>query len=81
MNQAEVIAELETIFDTVFLDPVVFTSSISAKGVHEWDLPTRISLMASVGKAFIARFRAGQVENIKNVGAFADLIIKRQLEP
>jgi acyl carrier protein len=37
--------------------------------------------MVSVEKAFSVRFRVGEVENAKNVGEFADLIIKRQLEP
>jgi len=27
------------------------------------------------------RFRVGEVENAKNVGEFADLILKRQQEP
>ena len=31
MTQAEVIAKLQTIFDTVFLEPVVLTPAISAK--------------------------------------------------
>ena len=35
MNQAEVIARLQTIFDTVFLEPVVLTPAISAKDVPE----------------------------------------------
>jgi len=37
MNQAEVIAKLQTIFDTVFLEPVVLTPAISARDVPEWD--------------------------------------------
>jgi len=35
----------------------------------------------SVEKAFGVRFRVGEVENAKNVGEFADLIIRRKLEP
>jgi acyl carrier protein len=81
MNQAEVIAKLQTIFDTVFLEPVVLTPAISARDVPEWDSLTHISLMVSVEKAFGVRFRVGEVENAKNVGEFADLIIKRKLEP
>ena len=80
MNQAEVIAKLQTIFDTVFLDPVVVTATISAKDVPEWDSLTHISLMVTVEKTFGVRFRVGEVESTKNVGEFADLIIKRQQE-
>jgi acyl carrier protein len=81
MNQAEVIAKLQTIFDTVFLEPVVLTPAISAQDVPEWDSLTHISLMVAVEKAFGVRFRVGEVENTKNVGEFADLIVKRKLEP
>jgi len=80
MNQADVIAQLQTIFDTVFLEPVVLTPTISAKDVPEWDSLTHISLMVAVEKSFGVRFRVGEVENTKNVGDFADLILKRKLE-
>ena len=67
MNQAEVIAKLQTIFDTVFLEPVVLTPAISAKDVPEWDSLTHISLMVSVEKAFGVRFRVGEVTRLGRV--------------
>ena len=81
MSQTEIIAKLQTIFDTVFLESVVLTHEISAKDVPEWDSLTHISLMVSVEKAFGVRFRVGEIENAKNIGEFADLILKRQQEP
>lgn len=82
MNQAEVIAKLQTVFDTVFLEPVVLTPALSAKDVPEWDSIMQISLMVTVEKAFGVRFRVGEVEATRNVGEFADLISKRmQQEP
>ena len=81
MTQAEVIAQLQTIFDTVVLEPVVLTPALSAKDVPEWDSLTHISLMVAVEKSFGVRFRVGEVENTKNVGEFADLILKRKQEP
>ena len=80
MNQAEVIAKLQAIFVNIFLEPVVLTPAISAKDVPEWDSLTHISLMVAVEKAFGVRFRVGEVENTKNVGEFADLILKRKQE-
>ena len=77
MNQTEVIAKLQGIFDMVFLDPVVLTPAVSAKDVPEWDSLTHISLMVAVEKAFSVRFRVGEVEATRNVGEFADLILKR----
>jgi acyl carrier protein len=78
MNQREVISQLQTIFDTVFLEPVVVTPEMSARDVPEWDSLTHISLMVAVEKSFNVRFRVGEVENTKNVGEFADLILKRR---
>ena len=81
MTQAEIIAKLQTIFDAIFLEPVVLTPATSAKDVPEWDSLMHISLMVAVEKAFAVRFRVGEVENTKNVCEFADLIIKRQQTP
>jgi acyl carrier protein len=80
MNQADVIAKLQPIFDTIFLEPVVLTPTISAKDVPEWDSLIHISLMVSVEKEFNVHFRVGEVETTKNVGEFADLILKRLQE-
>ena len=79
MNQ--VIAQLQALFDTLFLDPVVLTPELSANDVPEWDSLMHISLVVSVEKQFGVRFRVGEVENAKNIGEFAELILKRQLEP
>ena len=81
MNQVEIIARLQTIFDDVFLEPVTLTPALSAKDVPEWDSLTHISLMVAVEKAFDVRFRVGEVETARNVGEFADLILKRMNEP
>ncbi|HWC58054.1 MAG TPA: acyl carrier protein [Verrucomicrobiae bacterium] len=80
MNRTEVIAKLQTIFDTIFLEPVVVTPELSAKDVPEWDSLVHISLLVSVEKAFAIRFRVGEVEAAKNIGEFADLILKRMKE-
>ena len=81
MNQSEVIAQLQTVFDNVFLEPVVLTPEISAKDVPEWDSLTHISLIVAVEKSFGVRFRVGEVENAQNIGEFAELILKRKQEP
>ena len=80
MDQSDVIAKLQGVFDNVFLEPVVLTPSLSAKDVPEWDSLIHISLVVSVGKAFSIRFRVGEVETTKNIGEFANLILKRMQE-
>lgn len=80
MNQAEVLAKLQTIFDNVFLEPPKLTPTLSAKDVPEWDSLLHISLLVAVEKAFNVRFRVGEVEATSNVGQFADLIVRRLTE-
>jgi acyl carrier protein len=77
MNQTDVIAKLQTIFDDLFLEPVILTPALTAKDVPEWDSLMHISLVVAVEKAFSVRFRVGEVETTRNVGEFADLILKR----
>ena len=76
-NQTEVLARLQSIFDDIFLDEVVVTPELSAQDVEEWDSLLHISLVVAVEEAFGIRFRVGEVEATKNVGDFADLIMKR----
>jgi acyl carrier protein len=80
MNQTDAIARLQTIFDEIFLDPPTLTPTLSAKDVAEWDSLIHISLLVAVERAFNVRFRVGEVESTKNVGEFADLIIRRMTE-
>jgi acyl carrier protein len=80
MNQTEVIAKLQTIFDMIFLEPVVLTPDLTAKDVPEWDSLVHVSLLVSVEKAFSIRFRVGEAEATRNIGEFADLILKRMKE-
>jgi acyl carrier protein len=80
MNQAEVIAKLQTVFDDVFLEPVKVTPELTAKDVDEWDSLLHISLIVAIEKAFGVRFRVGEVETTKNVGDLAALIARRLTE-
>jgi acyl carrier protein len=75
--QAEVISQLQLIFDNLFLEEVVVTPQLSAKDVEEWDSLQHISLVVAVEETFAIKFRVGEVEATRNVGEFADLIIER----
>ncbi len=77
MNQTEILSQLQSLFDDLFLDPVDVTPELSAREVPEWDSLMHISLMVAVEKAFTVRFRVGEVEKTQNLGEFADLILKR----
>ncbi len=77
MNQSEVIARLQPIFDDLFMEQVALTPQLSADDVEEWDSILQISLLMAVERGFNIRFRVGEVEATKNVGQFADLIARR----
>ena len=80
MTRDEVLQKLQPIFDDLFLEPVTITSQLSANDVEEWDSLLQISIVVAVEKAFAVRFRVGEVEATKNVGEFADLILRRLVE-
>ncbi len=81
MNQTEVMAKLQVIFDDIFLEPVRVTPELKAGDVPEWTSLMHISLLIAVEKAFGIHFRVGEVEKTRNVGEFADVIIRRLQEP
>ena len=80
MNQADVIAKLQTVFDEVFIEPVKVTPELTAADVDEWDSLLHVSLELAVEKAFGIRFRVGEARLAKNVGELAALILRRLAE-
>lgn len=80
MTRDQVLTQLQTVFDDVFLEPVRLTPELSAAEVPEWDSLLHISLVVAVEQSFGVRFRVGEVEATNNVGAFAELIARRLQE-
>ncbi|WP_010583975.1 acyl carrier protein [Schlesneria paludicola] len=80
MNQDDVMLKLQGLFEDIFLDPPQLTRELSAKDVPEWTSLIQISLLLAVEQTFNVRFRVGEVEATKNVGEFADLILRRTTE-
>jgi acyl carrier protein len=77
MNQAEVIARLQILFDDIFLESPKLTPTLTAAEVPEWDSLIHISLLLGIEKEFAVRFRTGEVESVTNIGSLADLIVLR----
>jgi acyl carrier protein len=77
MNQAEIIGQLQSVFDEIFMEKVPLTPDLTANDVEEWDSLIQISILVAVERAFGIRFRVGEVEATANVGEFADLIAQR----
>lgn len=77
MTQTEILNQLQSVFDEVFLEKVVVNPELSAKDVAEWDSLAHITLMIEIEKTFQVHFRVGEVESTKNLGELANLIEKR----
>jgi len=77
MNKSEVFQTFQSVFDSAFLDSVTVTPDLSAKDVEEWDSLLHVSLVLAVEDAFGVRFRVGEVEAVKNMDQWADLILRK----
>jgi acyl carrier protein len=77
LTKQEVLLKLQSVFDNVFVEPVVVTEQLSAADVEEWDSLVHITFVVAVEKAFGIRFSLGETESSENIGAFADLIVRK----
>jgi acyl carrier protein len=76
MTDQEVLAQLQEIFEDVFLEPVEVAPELTADDVDEWDSMLHISLVVAVEKSFKVRFSTGEVELTQNIGELMQLIKK-----
>ena len=76
MNRDQVLAELQQVFDAIFLEPVVVTPELSAIDVPEWTSLTHVSLIVAVEDRFNIRFRLGEIETTQTLGDLADLVVR-----
>jgi acyl carrier protein len=78
VTAAEVIARIEPIMRDLFDEydgPV--TATLTAKDVEQWDSVANVQLIVMVEKAFGVRFAISDLGTMKNLGALADLVVKR----
>jgi acyl carrier protein len=74
MSEAQILTQLQQIFDNLFMDTVVVTRNLNAHAVPEWDSLNHVSLVLAMERAFGIQFRVGEVESTQNVGELVDLI-------
>jgi len=79
MTDADILAILTDIFRDVFDDDsVVITPASSAADYEAWDSLTNVNIMVAAEMRLGVRFKASEVEGLRNVGELIALI-KRQL--
>lgn len=77
-RRASVIEILHEVFLQVFdLDEIEISDSLSAHDLDEWDSLSHITLIVAVESRFGFRFKAAELEGLKNLGEMIDLIEQR----
>ena len=74
-----IIDKLTPIFCDVFDDDELVISEVTtAQDVEGWDSLANIRVMVSVEKAFSVRFTAAEISDLNDVGALAELVLRKQ---
>lgn len=70
---------LTRIFCDVFDDDELLISEVTTSlDIEGWDSLANIRIMVSIEKAFGIRFTAAEISNLKDVGALAELVLRKQ---
>ena len=77
MNNAEILIEINTIFQNVFKNPKLQVNlNSSAQDVDEWDSLNNIQIIIAVEKYFKIRFKASEIKSWNNVGEMCEAILR-----
>lgn len=79
MNENDILIELTQIFRDVFDDDdLVLTPEMTADNIDGWDSQTHVILIVAAEQRFGIKFRTAELESLKNVGHFAQLIYAKR---
>lgn len=75
MTRDDIITRLIPIMEDIFdEDDLVYSDSLKADDIAEWDSLSHIRFMIAVERAFDVRFSTGEMESFKNVGELVNAI-------
>ena len=78
MDRPDIYAALNEIFRDVFDDPsLVVRPEMSAKDIPEWDSFNHINIIVAAEQRFGVKFRTADIDGLKSVGEFVDLIARK----
>lgn len=78
MQPAEIDEKLTTIFRDIFDDDdITLRPEMTAADVAEWDSFNHINLIVATEAKFGIKFQTAEIESLKNVGHFEELIAKK----
>lgn len=82
MDRGGIFSVLTGLFRDVFDDDSVTPhESMTAADVEGWDSLSHIRLVVAVEEKFSLRFTTVEINDLKNVGDFVDLIMRKQVKP
>ncbi|MBA1246105.1 MULTISPECIES: acyl carrier protein [Pseudomonas] len=75
MNDKDILNALTQVFRDVFDDDdIVLAPDMTADNIDGWDSQTHVILIVAAEQRFGIKFRTAELESLKNVGHFAQLI-------
>lgn len=75
MTEADVLKELTEVFHDVFDDDsIVLSPEMTASDIEGWDSQTHVMLTVAAEQRFGIKFRTAELESLRNVGHFAQVI-------
>jgi acyl carrier protein len=75
MTEAEILETLTQLFRDVFDDDdIVLSADTTAHDVEGWDSQAHVNLIVAAEVRFGIRFRTAELESLRNVGQFVQLI-------
>ena len=78
MDHANIDARLTAIFRDIFDDDTLeLRPAMTAADVAEWDSFNHINLIVATEAKFGIKFQTAEIESLKNIGHFEDLITKK----
>ncbi|MEN8220295.1 MAG: acyl carrier protein [Pseudomonadota bacterium] len=81
MTNAEIMPKVQNIFrDVLDNEELEIGAESNANNVEDWDSLAHINLVVAIEKEFKISFALGEIDSLKNVGEFVDLI-KQKINP
>ncbi len=75
MTEADVLKELTAVFHDVFDDEsIVLSPEMTANDIEGWDSQTHVMLTVAAEQRFGIKFKTAELESLRNVGHFAQVI-------
>ena len=78
MSPADILAALTQLFRDVFDDDdIELAPEMTANDIEGWDSQAHVTLIVAAEQRFGIKFRTAELESLRNVGHFAELIGSR----